>query len=73
MDFFESGPDNPQVILNNTYKSVRIHSSEYDIYYSVWCTNEHQLYDLKVRAFLDREPDATDGALLIFHRLIHTS
>ncbi|KAJ6012785.1 arylsulfatase [Penicillium canescens] len=41
------GPDNPQVILNNTYKSVRIHSSEYDIYYSVWCTNEHQLYDLK--------------------------
>lgn len=34
--------------MNNTYKSLRILSSEYDLYYSVWCSNEHQLYDLKV-------------------------
>ncbi|KAJ5403489.1 arylsulfatase [Penicillium cosmopolitanum] len=41
------GPDNPEIITNNTYKSIRILSSEYDLYYSVWCSNEHQLYDLK--------------------------
>ncbi|PYH92797.1 alkaline phosphatase-like protein [Aspergillus ellipticus CBS 707.79] len=27
--------------------AVRIHSTDYDLYYSVWCSNEHQLYDLK--------------------------
>lgn len=34
---------------NNTYKAVRIVSDTWDLYYSVWCTNEHELYDLKVR------------------------
>ncbi|EUC40476.1 hypothetical protein COCMIDRAFT_108726 [Bipolaris oryzae ATCC 44560] len=32
---------------NNTYKSLRIVSPEYDISYTVWCTNEHELYDMK--------------------------
>ncbi|KAF2183305.1 Arylsulphatase [Zopfia rhizophila CBS 207.26] len=32
---------------NNTYKAVRIISDSYSLYYSVWCTNEHELYDLK--------------------------
>ncbi|KAM0542982.1 hypothetical protein ACHAPJ_012539 [Fusarium lateritium] len=32
--------------FNNTYKSVRVISDEYDLYYSVWCTNEHELYEL---------------------------
>lgn len=31
-------------IKNNTYKSMRIIGSGYNIYYSVWCTNEHELY-----------------------------
>ncbi|KIX04937.1 uncharacterized protein Z518_05808 [Rhinocladiella mackenziei CBS 650.93] len=31
---------------NNTYKSVRIMGDGYNIYYSVWCTNEHELYDM---------------------------
>lgn len=35
-------------VLNNTYKSVRIIGEAYDLYYSVWCTNEHELYDVKV-------------------------
>lgn len=33
---------------NNTYKSLRIVSPDYDISYTVWCTNEHELYDMKV-------------------------
>ncbi|CAM1509412.1 Fc.00g031510.m01.CDS01 [Cosmosporella sp. VM-42] len=37
-----------QIIMpNNTYKGVRIVHKNYDLYYSAWCTNEHELYDLK--------------------------
>ncbi|PKX88330.1 sulfatase family protein [Aspergillus novofumigatus IBT 16806] len=32
-------------VPNNTYKAVRILSNEYSLYYSVWCNNEHELYD----------------------------
>lgn len=35
-------------ITNNTYKSLRVISKEYNLYYSVWCSNEHELYDLNV-------------------------
>jgi hypothetical protein len=31
---------------NNTYKAVRVLSNEYNLYYAVWCNNEHELYDL---------------------------
>lgn len=34
---------------NNTYKAVRIIGKGYDLYYSVWCNNDHELYDVKVR------------------------
>lgn len=34
-------------LANNTYKHVRVLSDAYDLSYSVWCTNEHELYDLK--------------------------
>lgn len=37
------------MVLNNTYKAVRIIGEDYDLYYSVWCNNEHELYDIKVR------------------------
>ncbi|KAH8690578.1 putative arylsulfatase [Talaromyces proteolyticus] len=42
------GPNNPAVVENNTYKGLRLHSPEsgYDLYYSVWCNNAHELYDL---------------------------
>lgn len=44
----EGGTPDDYYIRNNTYKAVRIVSEEYNLYYSVWCTNEHELYDLKV-------------------------
>lgn len=36
------------VQLNNTYKALRVASDSWDLYYSVWCSGEHELYDLKV-------------------------
>ncbi|EFQ94320.1 hypothetical protein PTT_08067 [Pyrenophora teres f. teres 0-1] len=33
--------------VNNTYKTVRVVAGAYDVAYTVWCTNEHQLYDMK--------------------------
>lgn len=34
---------------NNTYKHVRVIGADYDLAYAVWCTNEHELYDMTVR------------------------
>lgn len=34
---------------HNTYKSIRLYSPEFSLYYSIWCTNEHELYDMTVR------------------------
>lgn len=34
---------------NNTYKALRVIGKNYNLHYSVWCTNEHELYDLSVR------------------------
>lgn len=39
------------ILPNNTYKAVRILSDSYNLLYSVWCTNEHELYDLTVSKF----------------------
>ncbi|KAF2772745.1 Arylsulphatase [Teratosphaeria nubilosa] len=36
------------VLLNNTYKAIRVKALGYDLYYSVWCNGEHELYDLEV-------------------------
>lgn len=33
---------------NNTYKTVRVIGETYDLSYTVWCTNEHELYDMAV-------------------------
>ena len=41
-----SGPE--AVRQHTTYKSVRIVGDDYDLYYSVFCTNERELYDLTV-------------------------
>ncbi|CAK7222642.1 hypothetical protein SCUCBS95973_004913 [Sporothrix curviconia] len=30
--------------VNNTYKGLRLIGEGYNLYYSVWCTNEHELY-----------------------------
>jgi hypothetical protein len=42
------GDGEKRLHLNNTYKALRVIGKEYNLYYSVWCTNEHELYDLKV-------------------------
>lgn len=31
---------------NNTYKALRLVSGNYSLYYSVWCTGEHEFYNL---------------------------
>lgn len=41
---------------NNTYKALRVLSADYDLYYSVWCSNEHELYDLTVCHALGSSP-----------------
>ncbi|KAF5849867.1 hypothetical protein GGP41_005356 [Bipolaris sorokiniana] len=33
--------------LNNTYKDLHVVGDDYDIACIVWCTNEHELYDMK--------------------------
>ncbi|KAH8426495.1 sulfatase family protein [Aspergillus melleus] len=33
-------------VPNNTYKAVRLLSTHYNLFYSVWCNNEHEIYDL---------------------------
>lgn len=33
---------------NNTYKAMRVIGDSYNLFYSVWCTNEHELYDMTV-------------------------
>jgi N-acetylglucosamine-6-sulfatase len=37
--------------VNNTYKTVRIVGDEYDLSYTVWCTNDHELYDMSSDPF----------------------
>ncbi|KAK4073871.1 hypothetical protein Trihar35433_3345 [Trichoderma harzianum] len=37
----------PPIYLNNTYKGLRIEAESYGFYYSVWCSNERELYDMK--------------------------
>ncbi|KAF2402941.1 Arylsulphatase [Trichodelitschia bisporula] len=32
---------------NNTYKALRVIGRDYNLYYSVWCHGEHELYDLR--------------------------
>ncbi|GKZ17828.1 extracellular sulfatase Sulf-1 [Aspergillus brasiliensis] len=36
----------PATFTNNTYKALRLISPDFNLYYSVWCSGEHELYDL---------------------------
>ncbi|OBT43077.1 hypothetical protein VE00_05541 [Pseudogymnoascus sp. WSF 3629] len=40
---YDSGLVGPR---NNTYKSIRLYGEGYNLYYSTWCSNEHELYNL---------------------------
>jgi len=61
------GKDEQRLILNNTYKALRVIGEDYNFYYSVWCNNEHELYDLKVGScprffsFISCHPPASIG------------
>ena len=33
-------------IANSTYKALRILGNDYNFYYSVWCSNQRELYDM---------------------------
>lgn len=46
---FSEGEHDQRVFWNNTYKALRLIGENYNLYYSVWCSGEHQLYDLNVR------------------------
>jgi hypothetical protein len=37
-----------EVYWNNTYKALRLIGSYYNLYYSVWCSGEHELYNMNV-------------------------
>ncbi|KAL4943985.1 hypothetical protein BDV06DRAFT_210649 [Aspergillus oleicola] len=39
-------PGNGHRMPNNTYKTARIASEEHNLFYAVWCTGDHELYDL---------------------------
>jgi arylsulfatase A-like enzyme len=43
----DHAPD--EMHVNNTYKAIRVIGKDYNLYYSVWCHGEHELYNLKVR------------------------
>jgi len=34
---------------NHTYKALRVIGKDYNLLYTVWCSGEHELYDLNVR------------------------
>jgi N-acetylglucosamine-6-sulfatase len=38
----------PLAGVNNTYKALRVIGDGYNLMYSVWCSNEHELYDMVV-------------------------
>lgn len=47
---------------NNTYRGLRLVADEYSLYYSVWCTGDRELYDLK------SDPEQTVNLLLAENR-----
>ncbi|KAF6519794.1 hypothetical protein HZS61_016211 [Fusarium oxysporum f. sp. conglutinans] len=54
---------------NNTYKGVRIVHEDYNLYYSAWCNNEHELYDLKtdpgqLKSLFPHDDTTADSTLL---------
>ncbi|KAJ6573530.1 putative arylsulfatase [Mycena vulgaris] len=42
------GNSGSQGVVNNTYKSARIVGESYNLFYTVWCDNTRELYDMSV-------------------------
>lgn len=45
-DTIVENPFDSYYVGNNSYKALRLVSPQYNLYYSVWCTGEHELYDM---------------------------
>lgn len=39
----------PESSTINTYKAIRVIAQNYSLYYSVWCSGDHEIYDMIVR------------------------
>ncbi|KAL1857440.1 hypothetical protein Daus18300_010413 [Diaporthe australafricana] len=52
--------------LNNTYKAVRVIGQEYNLYYSVWCNNDHELYNVEAspKPFTQMDPGQLNNLYL---------
>ena len=53
MDGQTVSPWGPKGWANNTFYSLRLLGPDYNFYYCVWCTNEHEMYDMRVSWRLD--------------------
>lgn len=62
-DFCSDRIDN--IYRNNTYKAIRVIGKHYNLYYSVWCSGEHELYDLEVRT---RNPNISPSLIHLSQR-----
>jgi hypothetical protein len=52
-------------VVGSTYKSLRVIGAGYNLLYTVWCTGEHELYDMTVSGFsLEIWPIYIDGTLV---------
>ncbi|KAJ7671221.1 hypothetical protein B0H17DRAFT_1141557 [Mycena rosella] len=49
IDEANEGISGAPLLLNNTYKSARVIGERYNFYYTVWCDNTRDLYDMNVR------------------------
>jgi arylsulfatase A-like enzyme len=54
--------DRQQFFVNNTYKAVRLVGKTHNLYYSVHCTHEHELYDLNTDPYQINNLLAPDSA-----------
>ncbi|KAM3419737.1 Arylsulfatase [Cercospora zeina] len=69
--FSPGGP--PISARNNTYKALRLVADEYSLLYTVWCTGERELYDVRqdpgqTRNLLDAEGSAPSPDRLLLGR-----
>ncbi|KAJ6616668.1 hypothetical protein B0H10DRAFT_2219327 [Mycena sp. CBHHK59/15] len=46
LDARNEGNSGSTVPTNNTYKSARVIWTSYNLYYTVWCDHNHELYDM---------------------------
>lgn len=58
---------------NNTYKGLRLIGDDYSIYYSVWCTNEKEYYDVnldpgQLENYFDSSASSAREAYTLFGR-----